>query len=239
MTIPRILHQTYASLAELPTELHENRERIRALNPGWTLKFYDDDAVEAYIAKHYEANILALYQRINPRYGAVRADLFRYLLMYREGGVYLDIKSAMDRPLDDVLLSNERYVLSFWPPAQGEPHKFWGNHPELLSHDLGEFQQWHLIAAPGHMFLKAVINNVLTNIMRYRVSSHGVGRTGVLRISGPIAYTLAITPLLHKAPHRMVANHWEIGLRYSVLKQHGTNLRPHYSTLSEPIVIHP
>src|SRR5690606_8039351 len=110
--------QTYLSLAALPPELNDNMAHLRALNPGWELRFYDDDAVEAFIARHYGAKVLAIYHRINPNYGAVRADLFRYLLIYREGGVYLDIKASMNSPLDEVLAKNDRYLLSFWPKVQ-------------------------------------------------------------------------------------------------------------------------
>ncbi len=38
-----------------------------------------------------------------PRYGVVLADIFRYLVIYNEGGVYLDIKSTVNRPLDEII----------------------------------------------------------------------------------------------------------------------------------------
>ena len=50
-----------------------------------------------YIRREYGESILSCYLRIDPVYGAARADLFRYLLLYRTGGVYLDIKSAARR----------------------------------------------------------------------------------------------------------------------------------------------
>lgn len=77
------------------------------MNPGWEHRLYDDADIEAFIRESYGDEILAYYHRIDRRYGAARADLFRYLLLYRLGGVYLDIKSTTVRPLDEVLRPDE------------------------------------------------------------------------------------------------------------------------------------
>ena len=120
MAIPKIIHQTYAS-ANVPAEIAANIERLQAMNPGWQYAFYDDAAIEVFIRRYYDLDMLALYQRINPVYGAARADFFRYLLVYQFGGVYLDIKSTALQPLDTLIAPQDRYVLAYWPNAQGEP----------------------------------------------------------------------------------------------------------------------
>ena len=68
--------------------------------------------------------------------------------------------------------------------------------------------------APGHPFLKAVIESVLTNIDSYRPWLDGTGKIGVLRVSGPIAYTLAIHPLLGSHSHRKLRTNTELNLSY-------------------------
>lgn len=77
-------------------------------------RFYDNIAIDAYIATNFGREVHDLYQRIHPSYGAARADLFRYLLIYNEGGYYLDIKRSMVRPLDAVLRSDDRYIVYQW-----------------------------------------------------------------------------------------------------------------------------
>ena len=80
--------------------------------------------------------------------------------------------------------------------APGEPFEGWGLHPECGPY--GEYQQWHIIAAPQHAFLRATISAVMWNIDNYSIEHHGVGKPGVLRTTGPIAYTKAITPLVDR-----------------------------------------
>lgn len=235
--IPRIIHQTYVSEAAIPGEIAAGVAALKAMNPGWEYRFYDDPAVEAFIRDVYGPKILDYYRRIDPRYGAARADLFRYLLIYKCGGVYLDIKSTVARPLDEILDTGERYLLCRWNNGAGAKFQGYGLHAALRSVGGGEFQQWHVIAAPGAPFLRAVIDAVLTNIDRYRPWLHGTGRRGVLQVTGPIAYTLAIQPLLGLHPHRFAGTNEEIGIVYSDLaRPHQTLLQNHYLSQPAPLI---
>jgi hypothetical protein len=240
--IPRIIHQTYPDAhRNLPSIIEQNVRKITALNPGWEHRLYDDNDIARFIESNYGPRVLDYYNRLNEKYGAARADLFRYLLMYRHGGVYLDIKASLDRPLDSVLLPQDVYLLSRWRNRKGEQFEGWGIHSRLRQIGRQEFQQWHIIAAPGHPFLKAVIETVLRNIDSYSPAWDDTGRNGVLGLTGPIAYTLAITPLLDRYPHRLVGSHDELGLVYSVFtsavyEAHKSVFKYHYTELTEPVV---
>lgn len=237
LQIPKIIHQTFRT-ASLPDAIAANVAELRGMNPGWEYRFYDDDAVRQFIAEHYGDKVLRIYQRINLNYGATRADLFRYLLMYKVGGVYLDLKSATRLPLDDIIRPEDRFILSHWDKSDRNSD-CWGRHAELEPWCDNEFQQWHIIAAPGHPFLKAVIQRVLGNIECYIPELHGTGAHGGLRVTGPIPYTLAIAPLLARHDQRLVENHEALGLMYSRFadrKQHRDTLGVHYSKLRTPVV---
>jgi mannosyltransferase OCH1-like enzyme len=235
--IPAIIHQTYRT-RDLPEELTDNVEITRSLNPDWEHKLYDDGDIVDFIRNHYGSDMLSFYNRINTSYGAARADLFRYLLMFKVGGIYLDIKSMCNVPLNDVIAPDDEFILANWRNGKGESHEQHGMHKELTAFDRGEFQQWHIICRPGHPFLEAVITRVLRNIDAYRPWRDDIGKAGVLRLTGPIAYTLAIEPIRIQYPHRLVNNEGEIGLRYSAFP-HFSHLRffnNHYTTRLESIV---
>jgi inositol phosphorylceramide mannosyltransferase catalytic subunit len=234
-SIPRVLHQTFPSRS-LPSAFQENVRRLQELHPNWDYRLYDDDDIVRYIRTHYGDEILAYFTRIDPRYGAARADIFRYLLMYREGGVYLDIKSMAQGPLDEVLRPDDRYVLSYW---RGSQFSGWGNYSELREYGGQEFQQWHIIAAPGHPYLESVIETVLRNIEDYAPLTWGVGRKGVMRVTGPVAYTRAIGLIRSKYPHRLVKGQDELQLEYTTLSDvyHRSLFKFHYTALRDPVVV--
>ena len=234
--IPRIIHQTFRTRA-LPDHLQRNVDMLRSLNPEWDYRLYDDQDCERFILEHYGEHVLDVYLRIYPAYGAARADLFRYLAVYAVGGVYLDIKSNFDRPIDAAIAPGDAFIVAQWDNQSGGAHPGFGLHPELAAWPGGEIQQWHVIAARGHPFLRSVIAKVLANIENYRPWRSGVGRIGVLRLTGPIAYTQAIMPILDQHPRRCIADAAAIGLHYSIGGgyEHGSVFKNHYSLLTSPV----
>jgi mannosyltransferase OCH1-like enzyme len=239
-SIPAIVHQTYPT-RDLPTPLREAVDLTRNANPTWDYRLYDDADIVDYIRREYGEQTLASYLSIDPMYGAARADLFRYLLMYRTGGVYLDIKSVARRDLNSVLRPQDTYILSQWHGPVFTKLRM-GVHRALRAIPGTEYQQWHIISAPGHPFLKRVIENVLRNLRIYNPGIHGIGKLGVLAVTGPIAYTLAIHPILTLHPHRFVDSAQDLGFDYNVFinglntKGHHHLFPTHYSSLRRPIV---
>ncbi len=238
--IPRIIHQTSGS-KPLPPLIVDSITALRERNPGWTYRFYSDADIKQYIDRHFPRHS-ALYRRINPRYGAARADLFRYLLLFREGGVYLDIKSTFHRTLDEVIHADDQFLLSHWNNGPGSEHEQWGTYPEIAN-PRGEFQQCFLVCRPGHPFLEAVIKQVVSNLEHYDPECDGVGLR-VRHITGPVAFTLAITPLLGRFPSRLVCGERDLGFEYNLCRhvsdsKHRHLFEQHYSVLDEPIVLPP
>ena len=238
--IPKVIYQTSASL-DLTPELLENRSRIAALNPGWELKLFDDEMARAFIHQHYEPQYVECWDSIDPAYGAARADWFRYLLIYKMGGVYLDIKSTTSRPLDEVLKDSDRYLLSHWNNAPDGKYPLWGIHPELKNLPQGEFQQWFIIAEPAHPYLRKVIDCVYNNLINYSQVKVGVGKQAVISTTGPIAYTQAILPILSSDLSRLVESEKDLGLRYTIfeeigLLEHVKRLPSHYEHVDSPLV---
>lgn len=242
MSIPRILHQTYARRDRLHPDLIENIESMKAANPGWEYRFYDDADIVDFIAREYGPRMLDRYQRISAKYGPARADFFRYLLMYRFGGVYLDVKAALTRPLGEVIRPDDVYLLSHWQNQPGQDYVEWGIHPEC-DPEHGEWQQWHVVCAPGHPFLEAAILEVMRNIDHYDASVQGAGKPGVLRVTGPIAYSRAITPIIDRHPHRVVDIRADCGFEYSIFDlkplpvAYDAFFRNHYFGESDDIVL--
>ena len=238
--IPKDIHQTYSSWDNLKPEWKENIEKMSRLNPDWIYHFYDDAAVEQFILNEYGEPILALYQRINPKIGPARADLFRYLLMYKKGGVYLDIKSTITQPLNATLLPEDQFILSHWSQMPNREK-------ELSRFPLGEYIQWAIVCAPGHPFLKAVIDAVLGNLLVYNPWLHGIGKRAALRVTGPFAYTFAIDAVKDRFPHRYIRQMEDMGIHYSLytlnkpdenVMAHEKNFPNHYSQNRELLITH-
>jgi len=82
-----------------------------------------------------------------------------------------------------------------------------------------------------------VILAVLSNIDRYLPWRNDTGAHGTFRLTGPVAYTLAIHPLTATEPCRLIHSR-DSGLVYSILDQrsHAKLFTSHYYRLTESIV---
>ena len=105
--IPKILIQTYYNKSKIPQKVYDN---INKFAPDYKHIIYDDDQCEEFFKKYFNPNILATFRKLK---GAHKADLFRYCYLYKYGGVYLDIKTELIKPLKDTFPNNYTYsVLS-------------------------------------------------------------------------------------------------------------------------------
>jgi mannosyltransferase OCH1-like enzyme len=224
--IPRKIHQIY--LGEMPDALAVIAKRTRETNPGYQYRLWTAPDAEQFIRGEFGREVLAAYHRINPIYGAARADLLRYLIIHSQGGIYLDCKSEFAGPIEQYIKGDEGYIVGQW---QGQFLRF-SDHKELRHVEGGEYQNWHVIAEPSHPFLTATIARVLDNIRDARPWYSG--RQGVLKVTGPIAYTLAIHPLLASARHVMIKSE-DFGLRFSAPEYGGAGAS-HYSEQTLPVV---
>lgn len=191
--IPLEIHQTYYK-HELPKVLVEHVEALKALNPECTYTLWNDAELERFIVENYGEKLFQeYYKRIGDDYGAAKADLFRYLLIYKCGGLYLDIKSSLSIPLKDLVSTGYTAYLAHWDNQPGGIHEGTGLGHSVLNHiPGGEYVQWFLCFSPGHPLLRRVIIEILKSIDRYNIYVQGVGQMGVLYTTGPIPYSLAI-----------------------------------------------
>ena len=108
--IPKRIHQIFLGKPAhlLPEEIHKNIQYVKSLNPGWEYRLWSDEDVEPFILEHYNEDILRYFRMVSPEYRAAQADFLRYLIIYDMGGVYLDIKATMLKPLEETLLPSDR-----------------------------------------------------------------------------------------------------------------------------------
>jgi mannosyltransferase OCH1-like enzyme len=124
--------------------------------PDIEYRFFNDTERSEYIAKYYN-KFLVHYNKLIP--GAFRADLFRALYLYREGGLYLDCKNILYSEID--LLN---YV------------------PEIFVKDIGQGY-----ICNGFMFIKNPGNNKIKKYIDEMVNNIGSNFYGenALHVTGP------------------------------------------------------
>ena len=93
--IPKKIHQTYIEKI-LDIRYYETCMINKYMNPEYEYTYYTDVDVSNYIRDNFPEYLNA-YNSLIP--SAYKIDLFRYLVLYNEGGVYIDCKSSTIVPL--------------------------------------------------------------------------------------------------------------------------------------------
>lgn len=172
MAIPKIIHQTFKT-SKLPFLTRWHIARFRKRNPEYAYEFYDDQRIDDFLLEEFGEEVFHLYKRLN--IGAAKADFFRYAVLYRKGGIYVDIDSGINCSLDEFIRPDDAAIIT----REGDPTLF---------------AQWALIYSPFHPFLERTLDMVMENIRQNKYPND------VHQMTGPTVYTQAITAALENDP---------------------------------------
>jgi predicted GH43/DUF377 family glycosyl hydrolase len=106
--IPLNLFQTWHTL-ELPPKMKQTVELLKLQNPEFTHYLYDDEMCRDFIEKNFDKDILYSFDKLKP--GAYKSDLWRYCILYKYGGIYLDIKYNCVNGFKLKYLTNKEYFV--------------------------------------------------------------------------------------------------------------------------------
>lgn len=93
---PRILYHSWHS-NKVPQKMAENIYALLKSNPEFEYYLYSDEKSAEYIRENYDEDVISAFETLKP--GAFKSDLWRYCILYKTGGVYMDIKYNTVEPL--------------------------------------------------------------------------------------------------------------------------------------------
>jgi len=179
-TIPTILHQTWRN-ASLPAKFARWRRDWHDLHPHWEHRFYDDSDIRRVVVDR-APQFLGVFEAL-PR-PILRVDLFRYLIVHLDGGVYADLDMQPYRP-SDPLLAGASCVLSV------ESHV-----SKTYQRVVGYRQPWQIgncifAAAPGHPFLAELLDRIARGATATVVTDDDVEEVTGPRVLTRLIYELS------------------------------------------------
>ena len=178
-TIPHKIYQTWDT-KELPADMAAAVQSVKDANPGFEHFLYDDNDCRHFIEAHFPPEILAAFNTLIP--GAFKADLWRYCILYIQGGIYLDIKFVP--------------VNGFQFKTLIESEQLCKDRPEYFKNMNGVYNAC-MILAPGNIYMKQAILTIYKHVKEKNYGVNGLYITGPGLLSEiiPCDYTYS---LFHK-----------------------------------------
>ena len=135
---------------EPPSSLSNlRRTREFLAHQGYELQVFNDREQDRYVELHASELLRRAYNAV--LVGAARADIFRYLYLYHEGGIWMDSKTYIGVELDKLVQRKEIVRIKFHGLYQRET-----------------IEQWFLAFPPRHPVLSTTLDLVTENILSGR-----------------------------------------------------------------------
>ncbi len=160
-------------------------DRFKELNSDYTYYLYDDNDMDNFVNQHFNGEISECYNKLNII--VAKVDFWRYLVLYKYGGVYLDMDSSINKPLNELIKPEDQAIIT----AEGgfPPHRL--------------YVQWSLVFSKGHPILKKTIELICSNIKNNRYPNN------IHKMTGPSVYTEAINEI-NKELFNNIIDHQDI-----------------------------
>ena len=140
MKIPQVIHQTWRN-HEIPPSFLEMAHTWQKQHPGWEYCFWTDEMNRNFIKQHFP---IFLDQYDNYPTNIQRVDAFRYFVLYKYGGIYIDMDFQCLKNITP-LIENASCVLGKEPAEHCAMH----NKHVIISNAL-------MASTAGHPFMKAL-----------------------------------------------------------------------------------
>lgn len=160
--IPLTIYQTWYT-KDLPPVMQKVVDQLKIQNPEFTFELYDDNDCREFIRLNFSEDILHAYDALIP--GAYKADLWRYCILYKNGGIYMDIKLSCINGFKLIeLCESEHYVLD-------REEVIYFNTPTPIYNAL-------MVCKKNNPFLLAAIDKVVKNVKTNYYGFNGLYPTG-------------------------------------------------------------
>lgn len=137
--IPKIIWQTYKDpYDQLSKYMLDAMQTWKDKNPEYEHRYMDDAQAADFVLQEFGQEWYDIF--INVPVGVMRGDLWRYMIIYKYGGVYADLDTECWEPISVWMQDDKEMIVC----------------PENEVH----YCQWTFAAAPGHPVIKSVLDHI-------------------------------------------------------------------------------
>ena len=100
--IPKIIYKSSKTdFKNLSADIKSLFSKTLKNNPNFEIKYYSDDECVKFISDNFDSEVLKAFNKLKP--GSYKADLFRYCILYKHGGIWSDLTDDFLVPLDEII----------------------------------------------------------------------------------------------------------------------------------------
>lgn len=202
--IPLNIYQTWHT-KHLPPTMKKIVDNIIINNPDFNHYLYDDDDCRNFIKDNFSLDILNAYDKLIP--GAFKADLWRYCILYKYGGIYLDIKYEPVNGFKFINLTEQEY----W----------------VLDIDKKSIYNALMVCMPNNPILLKAINKIVENVKNKFYGNSPLEPTGPLLLANYFTNFRSSKFCMHHDFYKSHKNRFIYLNNYIIFKSYNSYLDEH------------
>ncbi|KAL3897952.1 MAG: hypothetical protein SGCHY_003071, partial [Lobulomycetales sp.] len=199
--VPRI-HMTLKDTDDIPPQVQKVIDSWKTLNPDWKLVLYNDRECRAFVEAEYP-EFLSLYDNV---FTAVeRSDIWRYLIIHRFGGLYIDSDVLAVKPISEWMDVIRDKVGPESMPAPGKMNLL----AIEYARDGIQFSNWWLYGQRGNSLFYNIVRDIR---LRFLLEvAHGSSFGDAVSRTGPERLTATALTRLHEHEIEIAEKDWQEG----------------------------
>jgi mannosyltransferase OCH1-like enzyme len=160
ISVPLDIYQTWYT-KDLPPGMMNSVIKLRKDNPEFKYHLFDDDDCKKFIKEEFGLKVYDAFENLIP--GAYKADLWRYCILFKKGGIYIDIKFHTNNFNLKQLTDNDYFVKD--RDAHWEKNK------------IGIYNGFMIAKPKNQIFLKC-ISEIIENVYNGNMGLNALYPTG-------------------------------------------------------------
>jgi len=191
-SITPIVHQTWID-NKFGKKHSKSIKNFRSLNPNLSFKIYSNKDINQYMKNNWSNHkIFDIFQ--NSLIGPLSTDIFRYCILYDQGGYYFDISRGCSVPLTTLHKKDTKLILTYEdtfcyiPPNAKIIYD--------LKRPFNHILQWGLAFEKNNKFLQMLIENIVEIYPFYKDKVFTNPKLAILNFTGPGMYTYVMRKYL-------------------------------------------
>ena len=234
--IPRVVYQTAESAWVHPSHA-KSIAGFRDLNRDLSFELFDGAQRDSYMSAVWrDHGIFEVYRRAT--LGQMKADIFRYCIVWDRGGYYFDFNKGCGVPLTSLHPADASGLVSY----ESTPEMLFPSVAiaEKLSNPFNLVLQWGFGFVPRHDFLMQVINRIVEIEPFFRDKVFPEPKKALLTMSAPGVFTSVYREFVASSDDTKITEAGVDFLGHGIFRLRGskkTAAHPYYGGLRDQAII--
>jgi len=163
--IPKNIYRVSINLNHNHRAVKKYLRKAAFFSKGYNnILFTELKELDDFVNQNYSGEIVDCYNKLNIL--VAKIDFWRYLYLYKFGGIYIDMDSTIKKNINDLIREDDQAIIT-------------------MENNFGRYVQWCLIFKKNHPILKNTIDVIVKNIKEN-------SKKCVTELTGPVAFAEGI-----------------------------------------------